>query len=254
MKADYLRQKKELISLVLLGGAAVFAVMILVKTTGFFVTLARADNIVDRATAQTNTNAKDLDAVLAKHQSLAKQLKTKNLFAPPPPKQNPVKEVSGIFGDEALINGQWVQVGGSVGDAKILAIGPASVTVTWNGAEKVFLPIDASSSETSKGKGPQPKRAVSKSGGPGRPERVVSQPRKKPMPEWKGKGKGEKPKGEADWARKMSLDDLHGVRGKIAEHIRGMREKGIRDPAEYEGVRRKMHAVERAIEEREDAK
>ena len=181
MKTDYLQQKRELISLVLFGGAAVFAVLILVKTTGFFVTLARADNIVDRATAQTNTNAKDVDRVIAKHQSLAKQLKEKNLFAPPPPKQHPVKIVSGILGDEVLIQGKWYKVGGSVGDAKILAIGPASVTVTWNNTEKVFLPIDASSSETSRG--PQPRKTVSKSGGPGRPKRVVSQPKKKLAPE-----------------------------------------------------------------------
>ncbi len=130
MKIDYLQQKKELISLVLFGGAAVFAVLILAKTTGFFVTLARAETIVGRASAQTNTSAKDIDTALAKHQSLARKLKTNNLFAPPPPKQHPVKEVSGIFGDEALINGKWIQVGGALGDATGLAIGPASVTVT----------------------------------------------------------------------------------------------------------------------------
>jgi len=255
MKIDYLQQKREMISLVLFGGAAVFAVLILAKTTGFFTTLARADNIVDRAIAHTNTNAKDVDLVLAKHQSLAKQLKANNLFAPPPPKQHPVKEVSGIFGDEALINGKWYQVGGTLGEAKILAIGPASVTVTWNGTEKVFLPIDASSSATSRG--PQPKKAVAKEGGsegPGRPKRAVSLSGKKPKPEWKGKGKEEKPKGAADWARKMSLDDLRGTREKIVEYIEGLRAKGVTDPAQYEGARKKMETVEDAIEQRGDEK
>jgi len=255
MKTDYWRQHKELIPLVLLGGSALFAILILVKTAGFFVILARADNIVDRATAQTNTTAQDLDRALAKHQSLARQLKTKNLFAPPPPKEHPVKKVSGIFGDEALINGQWVQVDGSVGDAKILAIGPASVTVTWNGTEKVFLPIDTSSPDASKG--PQPKKAVSKSrrpGGTGRPGLLVSRSGKKSMPDGRNRAKEEKARRDDDWTRKMSLNDLRGVREKIQEHIRGMRAKGITDPREYEGARRKMEVVEDAIEQRGNGK
>jgi len=255
MKTNHMQQKRELVALVLLGGAAAFAVLILVKTAGFFVTLARADSIVDRAFAQTSTNVKDVDRVIAKHQSLAKQLKTNNLFAPPPPKQNPVKEVSGIFGDEALINGQWVQVGGSVGDAKILAIGPASVTVTWNDTEKVFLPIDASSSDASKG--PKPRKAVNKSrgpGGPGRPGLVVSRPGKKPTPGRKEEAKTKKAGGDADWTRKMSLNDLRGAREKIQAYIQGMRAKGITDPAQYEGARRKMEVVEDAIEQRGDGK
>ncbi len=249
MKIDTLKQKKELIPLVLLGGATVFAVLILAKTTGFFTSLANAENIVDRAMAQTSTNSKDIGTVLAKHQSLAKQLKTKNLFAPPPPKVHPVKEISGIFGDEALINGKWYKVGSTVGDAKILAIGPASVTVTWNDTEKVFLPIDAADSESSKGS--SSRKTVSKSGGPDRPARAMPQPGKKPAPEFKGKGKGEKPKGQADWARKMSLDDLRGTRRKIEGYIEGMRAKGVTDPRQYEGARRKMEAVERAIQERD---
>ncbi len=151
MQIDTLKQKKELIPLLLLGGAALFAVLILAKTTGFFTSLAKAENIVHRAIAQTSTNSKDIGTVLAKHQSLAQQLKTNNLFAPPPPKVHPVKEISGIFGDEALINGKWYKVGSTVGDARILAIGPASVTVTWNDTEKVFLPIDAADSGSSKG-------------------------------------------------------------------------------------------------------
>lgn len=245
------RQKREVVSLVLLGGAAVFAVLVFVKATGFFVTLARADNIVDRASAQTNTSAQDVEKVLATHQSLAEELKTNNLFAPPPPQEHPVKQVSGIFGDEALINGQWVQVGGSVGDAKILAIGPASVTVTWNGTEKVFLPIDGGGSATSNG--PQSRRSASRSRGPsvkGRPEMVVSQSGKKPMPGVKGKVKGEKPKNNDDWTRKMSLDDLRGVRKDIQQYIQGMRAKGITDPEKYQGAREKMERVEDAIAQR----
>ena len=256
MNIYFSQQRKELISLVILGGAAVFATLILVKATGFLVTLARADDIVDRASAQTNTSAQDVEKVLAKHQSLAQELKKNNLFAPAPPKEHPVKAVSGIFGDEALINGQWVKLGGSVGDAKILAIGPASVTVTWNGTEKVFLPIDGGGPARSQG--PPSRRSASRPRGPsgkGRPEMVVSQSGKKPMPVGKAKVKGEKPGNDkGDWTRKMSLDDLRGVRNDIQEYMKGMKAKGITDPRKYEGAREKMEVVEDAIEQRQGGK
>jgi hypothetical protein len=254
MKLD-LRQKRELISGVLLAGAALCAVLILVKATGFWVTLASADGIVNRAMAATNAEGKDINKVMAKNQSVAQQLKTKNLFAPPPPKEHPVKTVAGIFGDEALVNGQWIKVGGSVGDAQVLAIGPASVTVTWNGREKVFLPIDGSGSETSKG--PQPKRTVRMSrgpSGPGQPALVVSKAGKKPLPPGKVKVVGDKPKDKDAWAVKMSVDDLRKTREKIQGYIRGLRAKGVTDPAQYRGAREKMQVVERALEERKNGK
>ena len=52
----------------------------------------------------------------------------------------------------------------------------------------------------------------------------------------------------------MSMDELRGVRGKIAEHIEGLRAKGVTDPERYEGALRKMEAVEGAMAEREDSK
>ncbi len=50
MKIDFLRQKKELIPLVMLGTSVVLAGLILMKTTSYFTSLARAQSIVQKAT------------------------------------------------------------------------------------------------------------------------------------------------------------------------------------------------------------
>jgi hypothetical protein len=146
MKLDYLnflKEKKEVVSVVLLGVSALLAVLILIKVGSFFAASARAERLVKKAIAQKNTDTKDIEKHLAKSKAIAEELKRENLFAPPPPKQNPIKEVWGIFGDEVLIKDKWYKVGDTVGDAKILAIGPTSVKIEWDGKEKVFAPIDA---------------------------------------------------------------------------------------------------------------
>ncbi|MCP4262586.1 MAG: hypothetical protein GY774_34550 [Planctomycetes bacterium] len=103
MKIDFLRQKKELIPLVMLGTSVVLAGLILMKTTSYFTSLARAQSIVQKATVQNNTDANDVDKYFTKYKMLADALKKNNLFAPAPPRRHPVKEVSGIFGSEVLI-------------------------------------------------------------------------------------------------------------------------------------------------------
>ena len=249
MKLDYLRQKKELIPLVLLGASVLMALLILIKVVGFFVFSARAENLIERAVAQNGTDTKDTEKYFAESKALAEGLKKNNLFAPPPPKQHPVKEVWGILGDEVLIEGKWYKVGDTIGDAKILAIGPTSAKIDWNGAEKVFLPIDAAIPEAPKGS--QAKKEVSKAGGA---DVVVFQYRRESMSDREGKGKGEKKKGDTSWARKMSMDELRNTREKIERYIEGLRAKGITDPAEYEGAMIKMEAVEGAMWERGDSK
>ena len=143
MKLDYLKEKKELVSVVLLVVSAFLAVLILVKVTGFFTASAKAENIVKTAIAQNNTDAEDMDKYFAKYKALANELKKNNLFAPPPPKQHPINEVLGIFGNEVLIKDKWYEVGATVGEAKIVAIGPTKVTIEWDGKETTFAPIDA---------------------------------------------------------------------------------------------------------------
>ncbi|MHC4117070.1 MAG: hypothetical protein ACYSWO_06150 [Planctomycetota bacterium] len=174
MKLDYFRQKKELVSTALLVIAVLSAVLILVKVTGFFVASAKAETAVKDAIKHSEPDAKNVTAQLDKSKKVADALKKSNLFSPPPPKQNPIKMVMGIFGDEALINGKWYKAGAKVADAKILAVNPTSVETEWNGKKKTFYPIDAGASGPS---GPsRPGRSTSSSSRPGgRPGMVVTQ-------------------------------------------------------------------------------
>ncbi len=158
MKIDYLREKKELVLVALLGVSVFLAVLILVKIKGFFAASARAENLVKRAVEQNSTNTNDTDKYLAQFKGLADALKKNNLFAPPPPKQHPVKEVLGIFGNEVLINDNWYKVGDTVGDAKITAIGPTNVKIDWEGSEKVFAPIRGSTIDVSKRRPGRPRK------------------------------------------------------------------------------------------------
>ena len=41
----------------------------------------------------------------------------------------------------------WYNVGDTIADAKVVAIGPTSVTIAWEGKEKTFLPIQANVAE-----------------------------------------------------------------------------------------------------------
>lgn len=74
----------------------------------------------------------------------AVKLKKKSIFAPPPPgKVNPVKKVDAIMGDEALINNKWYKAGDSIGEAKLITVESAQVTIEWNGKKKTLSPIAA---------------------------------------------------------------------------------------------------------------
>jgi hypothetical protein len=128
---------------VLLGASAAFAVLILVKTTSFFVVSARAESLVKRVAAQNGPNAQEMREYVAKSGAIADELKKRNLFAPPPPKQHPVSSVLGILGNEALIGDRWYKVGDRVKDARIVAIEPTQVRIEWEGRQKVFAPIQS---------------------------------------------------------------------------------------------------------------
>jgi hypothetical protein len=172
MKLDYLKEKKELVSIILLGVSAFLVVLILVKVTGFFTTSARAEDIVKTAIAQNNADANDMDKYFAKYKMLADELKKNNLFVPSPPKQHPVKEVLGIFGNEVLIKDKWYKVGDTVGDAKVVAIGPTEATIEWEGNKKTFAPIDAKGS--SQPGGPKGPRATARTGEAGGSAQMVA--------------------------------------------------------------------------------
>jgi hypothetical protein len=165
MKLDYLKEKKELVPVALLVVSAVLVVLAAARVVGFFMASARAETIVKKAVELNNAGTVETEQSFAKSREIADALKRVNLFAPPPPKEHPVKTVPAILGDTALINGQWLKVGATVGGAKILAIGPTGVKIEWEGSEKTFLPINAESSEG--GGRPTSGRTIARAGGPG---------------------------------------------------------------------------------------
>jgi hypothetical protein len=151
MRLDYLKDrltnKKEIVPTAMLGVSVLCGVLILVKVTSFFVASARAESVVKGAIEQNETTQENIEKYLADAAATTDELKKNNLFAPPPVKQHPVKEVWGIFGDQVLIQNKWYSVGDTIADAKIVAIGPTSVTISWDGKEKTFLPIQANAAE-----------------------------------------------------------------------------------------------------------
>jgi hypothetical protein len=172
MTIAYLKEKKELFSVVLLCVSAILAVSILVKVTGFFTASAKAEKIVTTAVAQNTEDANDIDKYFTKYKVLADALKKNNLFAPPPPKQHPVQEVLGIFGDEVIIRDKLYKAGDKVGDATIVSIEATQVTIEWEGKTKTFSPMDAGSS--SQPGRPRSSRASAR-GGPARPSGGTAQ-------------------------------------------------------------------------------
>ena len=145
------KNKKEMVPTVLLGVAVICGVLILLKVTSFFVAGARANSVVRRAVEQNKTDPKNLQKQLADSAAISDELKKNNLFAPPLAKQHPVSDVSGIFGDQVLIQDKWYGVGDMVKDAKIVAVGATSVTISWEGKEKIFLPIEAKIADSKSG-------------------------------------------------------------------------------------------------------
>lgn len=126
-----------------------------------------AAKLVARARQET-----DLKTLLAPDRDMVEAIKKKNFYVPPPPKRNPVSQVNGIVGDKALINGKWYQVGDHIGDAVLLDLCPAYVTVEWDGRKKQFSPLSAPDSGGSHG----PVHASRPSAGPVPPHAVAVGP------------------------------------------------------------------------------
>lgn len=184
MKIDYLlKEKKEVVSIVLLCLSAVLAILIIVKIASFFTAPARAAKIVKDANEQNTTEAKNIDKYFAKYKKLADDLKKENLFAPPAPKQHPVREIAGILGDEVIIGNKLYKVGARIGDAKIISIEPTVVTIEWEGRKKTFSPMDAGSSSGPGGPGgprPSARRGGPPSPGGGSAQMVTVQSQARP--------------------------------------------------------------------------
>jgi len=176
MTADYPRLKKELIPPVLLGASAVFAVLIVLKTTGFLAASARAEGLVRRAVGQNGSDDREIQGAVVRSCAVADELKKANLFSSPEPKPHPVTSVEGILGDEVLIEGKWYKAGDLVQDARIVAVEPTQVRIEWDGRERIFAPLDGP--EQSDSAGPRrssrsPRLLARANSSSGRPPKVV---------------------------------------------------------------------------------
>jgi hypothetical protein len=159
MEPDRIEKRKELLSVVLLVVSAFLGLLVVAKVAGFFAASAKAEDLVQTALTQSKPDPNEMEQHLAGSKAIADELKKKNLFAPPPPPQHPVKAVQGILGDEVIIGDKLYGIGGKIGDAKIVAIEPTRVKIEWDGKEKWFAPIAAASPPAAK---EQMKKAVEK--------------------------------------------------------------------------------------------
>jgi hypothetical protein len=221
---NYLKEKKESVSIVLLGVSALLGIMILVKARGFFVPSAWAENAVKSAIAQSKSDANDVKEHLAASKAIADELKKKNLFIPPRPKKHPVNQVLGILGSEALINGKWYKAGDRVGDARVVAIEPALVRIEWEGREKVFAPMESGSAGPG---GPRPGRPQMASGGQGGPSAraemtVVGGPDRRGPGRFGEGGFG----GMRERWQNMSEEERNAMRERMRERFGGRRGEG----------------------------
>lgn len=138
---------------ILLAIAALLGALAFYRVAEFLMATAQAKVAASEAIAAAGAEPNGVETHLEATKSVAETLKKENLFVPPPPKQNPVREVLGILGNEALINDKWYKVGDHVGDAEIVAIEPTKVKVAWNGKEEEFAPLGA---DGGSGGGPGP--------------------------------------------------------------------------------------------------
>jgi hypothetical protein len=131
--------------------------------------LVRVQRVVAEVRSLSKQDPNDLQKSLRQAKETAETVKKDNLFVKQRPKENPIRQVDGILGSEALIGDKWYKVGDKVGDAEILAIRPTEVLVEWNGQKKTFTPIMAAGAEGPSGAGPGRPEPPSPPE-PGRPE------------------------------------------------------------------------------------
>ena len=143
MGIDYKKERLTIAAVALFAASVVLGVLTVIKLQALASTSVRAGDVVDRAVTSGEPDANDVEKHLEKSKAAADELKKKNLFAPPPPRVNPIKGVQAIFGDYAYVNGDWRQVGYKTGDAKIVAIEPTLIKVDWDGKIHVFAPLNA---------------------------------------------------------------------------------------------------------------
>jgi hypothetical protein len=146
---DYLlKEKKEVVSVTLIGVSILLVILMLLKITNYFNISQRAQSVVKVALATGVVQPAKVD--LTAEMAIVTALTANNPFGILPASAyltNPVREVNAIFGDKALINGgdAWYSVGDTIGGtARVVAIDPTQVTIEYNGVQSTYRPIDAS--------------------------------------------------------------------------------------------------------------
>ncbi len=172
MQVRTIHRNRDRISRGLLAAAALLGVFTVAKVAGFCVQCGRMQ--AWGALGQGERDPNCLKQSLGAAKKTVDSLKQNNLFVKAPPKQNPIKQVEGILGGEALIGGKWYKVGDKVADAKIVAIAATQVEVEWDGKKTSFSPIASVSA------GPPAPPAV-----PGAPPKKEAGPQPPKPPETK---------------------------------------------------------------------
>lgn len=99
---------------------------------------------IRKAIEAADVNIDVIKQFQANYSNAAEKLKNKSLFsAPGKEKVNPVKRVDAIMGSSARINDKWYEVGDTIGEAKLVSVNFADVTILWDGKETKFSPISA---------------------------------------------------------------------------------------------------------------
>ena len=90
MKLEYLKRKKELIPITLLGVSMLMAVAILYLLTDFSAVSARAENVVNDAIKQNNNEEQDVEQYFKKDREIANSLIRNNIITDPETLDHPV--------------------------------------------------------------------------------------------------------------------------------------------------------------------
>ena len=146
------------------AGLLFFAVIMTGLTVAQVVQITNADNhgvgeglgknreILDQLTP----DKEPAERSLAQYRQAADKLSRQNKFVPPPSGPEPPGDCSAIFGDEARFGDRWIKVNDTIGEARVLEIGPTAVTLLFDGKKitrRPSLVAENSDRNSSRGRG-----------------------------------------------------------------------------------------------------
>ena len=143
MQVGTIHRNRRRISWGLLAAAALLGAFTVAKVTAFCIQRGRMQALGTLVGSAQDPNR--LKQSLGEAKKTVDSLKQNNLFVKAPPKQNPIRQVEGILGQEALIGGKWYKVGDTVADAKIVAIAATQIEVEWDGKKTSLTPMASAS-------------------------------------------------------------------------------------------------------------